>query len=177
MVKNSNSDSKAKSGRRKDSGEKYRVVLVIVDFPEGDSKALFYTCKYALQHKCRVSLLYVRPKFEANPLLFLGRATERQSRAFAEEYVQEVSAKVQKWGCSMPSVYMREGDVVQEVSLLLKEPDHHVALVVMSAKTFGATASALVKASSEKNKKAKGEFRPFVVVPNELSFSEVEKLV
>lgn len=166
-------NTKTKSSSVKNR-EKYRAVLVIVDFPSSDSKAMFYACRYALQHKCSVSLLYVRPKFEANPLLFLSRATERQSRAFAEEYVQEVSAKVQKWGCSTPSVYMREGEVVQEVSQLLAEPDNHIALVVMSAKTFAATASALVRAAGGKSK---SEIRPFVVVPNGLSFDEVEKLI
>ncbi len=167
-------DSKVKGANAKSVSGKYRVVLVIVDFPSHDSKALFYACRYALQHGCRISLLYVRPKFQANPLLFLGRATERQSRAFAEDYAQEVSAQVQKWGCSVPSVYMREGDVVQEVSQLLSEPEHHVALVVISAKTFIATSAALVKVSAGKNK---DQFRPFVVVPNGLSFDEVEKLI
>ncbi len=163
--------SKAASSSAK---EVYRVILVIIDFPKHATKALFYACKYAVQHKCKIALLHVRPRLDLNPLMFMRRANEKYSRTFAEEYLNEVSRQVVEWGCQLPALYMREGDTIQEVKKLLTEPNHYVSMVVMSDQQFIARASLLANASSDKNKAG---FRPFVVIPDRLSYDEVRLII
>ena len=164
----------SKRSKPSSTGEKIvrPVVLVVVDFPQPLTRALLYACRYASRRGCRLLLAHVRPRVDVNPLLFVRRAMGQRSRAFAEKYVQEVSAKVQEWGCSLPSFSMLEGDTIEEIDKLLAGRDHHIVKVVFSDRGFVALAS---------SKRGLGRFTslsrfPFVVVPQGLSQEEVEDL-
>ena len=160
------------------------VVLVVVDFPQPLTRALLYACRYASRRGCRLLLVHVRPRVDVNPLLFVRRALGQRSRAFAEKYVQEVSAKVQEWGCSLPSFSMLEGDTVEEIDKLLSDGDHRVVMAVLSDGGFVALSSSLLRSSS-RSRSVKGIFGgissvsrlPLVVVPQVLSQEEVEALL
>ena len=163
------------------------VVLVVVDFPQPLTRALLYACRYASRRDCRLLLVHVRPRVDGNPLLFVRRAMGQRSRAFAEQYVQEVSAKVQEWGCSLPSFSMLEGDTVEEIDKLLSDGDHRVVKMVLSDRGFVAISSSLLRSFPRSKDLQKGSSKgskggvlsrfPFVVVPQGLSQEEVEALL
>ena len=168
----------SKSSKRSSDGKGLRpVVLVVVDFPEPLTRALLYACRYASRRDCRLLLVHVRPRVDVNPLLFVRRALGKRSRAFAEQYVQEVSAKVQEWGCSLPSFSMLEGDTAEEIDKLLSEDDHRVAMVVVSFRGFvDLSASLRLRKGSVGTFSSMSRF-PFVVVPQGLSEEELEALL
>ena len=149
------------------------VVLVVVDFPQPLTRALLYACRYAAKHRCRLLLVHVRPRVDVNPLLFVRRALGQRSRAFAEKYVQEVSAKVQEWGGSLPSFSMLEGDALEEIDKLLSSVDHRVVMTVLSDAGFVGLSSSLLRPAARSSVSR----LPLVVVPNGLSQEEVEALL
>ena len=161
----------------------FPVVLVVVDFPQPLTRALFYACRYASRRGCRLLLVHVRPRVDVNPLLFVRRALGQRSRDFAEKYVQEVSAKVQEWGCSLPSFSMLEGDTVEEIDKLLSDGDHRVGLIVLSESGFVSLSSSLLRSVSRSQSSRGGgglsllSRFPFVVVPQGLSQEDVEGLL
>ena len=98
--------------------------------------------------------------------------------------MQEVSAKVQEWGCSLPSFSMLEGDTVEEIDKLLSDGDHRVALIVLSESGFVSLSSSLLRSVSRSQSRGGGgsicsllSRFPFFVVPQGLSQEDVENLL
>ena len=159
-----------------DSGatdDKEFTFLCVVDDSEELSQALRFSCARAKRVGGRVSLLYVIQPAEFMHWATVGELMREEGRQEAEELLSIISAIVQKRTGKMPSVYIREG-VLHEQLMELIEEEKGISLLVLGAATGtdgpGPLVSYLVQ-------KMAGRLRiPVTVVPGNLTDEEIDAI-
>lgn len=112
-----------------------RTFLCIVDESEELHHAVRYASRRAKHTGGRVALLYViEPVHEFRQWMAVGDLMAEERREQAEELLQVVSSVVQKLSGATPVVYIREGQLTEELMRLLRdEPD--ISILVLGAST------------------------------------------
>lgn len=111
-----------------------RTFLCVVDKSEEFGKALRFACRRAVSVGGRVALLYVLEPAEFQHWAAVGNLMREERRQEAEEMLQVVSTLVQKRTGQMPALYIREGDITEEILKLIDE-EKHISLLVLGAAT------------------------------------------
>ena len=149
------------------------VFLCVVDETEELWPALRFACRKANRMGARVGLLYVVEPAEFQHWLSVGDLMREERREEAEETIQLVATAVQKQTGKTPTLFIREGDVKDEL-LACVEEEKNVTLLVLGAATGpdgpGPLISYLVQ------KKAGGLRVPITIVPGCLTNDQIDSL-
>jgi len=109
-----------------------RVFLVVVDDSDEMGVALHFAALRAKHSGGRVALLYVIEPAEFQHWMFVGTLMQEEAREAAEHKVGEYSAQVQSVMDMLPIVYIREGNLQEQLMKLLKE-EPLISLLVLAA--------------------------------------------
>lgn len=109
-----------------------RTFLCVVDESEELHQALRYACRRARATSGRVALLYVIEPVEYQHWMAVGHLMAEERREQAEEMLQVVASVVQKLSGRTPVVFIREGDLTEQLSKLL-DAEHDLSILVLGA--------------------------------------------
>ena len=147
--------------------------LCVVDESEEMANALRFACRRATTTGRRVSLLYVIQPAEFQHWMAIGERMREEAREEAEELLQVVSSVVQKRTGKMPTCYIREGTIREEVVELINE-ETDIALLVLGAATGTDGPGPLITYLVEK---MAGQLRvPVTIVPGSLTEEEIDAI-
>jgi len=147
--------------------------LCVVDESEEMANALRFACRRATTTGRRVSLLYVIQPAEFQHWMAIGERMREEAREEAEELLQVVSSVVQKRTGKMPTCYIREGTIREEVVELINE-ETNIALLVLGAATGTDGPGPLITYLVEK---MAGQLRvPVTIVPGSLTEEEIDAI-
>lgn len=119
---------------REASNSSGRTFVCVVDESEELHQALRYACRRAKNTGGRVALLYVVEPVEYQHWMSVGHLMAEERREQAEELLQVVSSVVQKLAGTTPVIYIREGNLTEQLMHLLEsEPD--LSVLVLGAAT------------------------------------------
>ena len=155
-------------------GEEKRTFLCVVDESEELTQALRFACRRAKRSKGgRVGLLYIIQPAEFQHWMGVGDIVQEERREKAEEILQVVAAVVQKQTETMPEVYIREGDIHDELQKLIND-DVGIKVLVLGAATGDKGPGPLV---SHIVQKMSGKIRvPIVIVPGNLTDAQIDSI-
>jgi hypothetical protein len=121
----------------------------------------------------RVGLLRVVEPAEFQHWLAIGELMREERREEAEETIQLIATAVQKQTGKMPVLYIREGDVKDELLALIDE-EKSITLLILGAATGPDGPGPLVTYLVQK--KAGGLRVPVTIVPGNLSNDEIDAI-
>lgn len=150
-----------------------RTFLCVVDDSEEFGVALQFACRRASNTNGRIALLYVVQPAEFQHWMAIGERMREEAREEAQELLNVVANVVQKRTGKVPALYIREGEVREELLKLINE-DSEISLLVLGAATGtdgpGPLVSYLVQ-------KMAGKLRvPITVVPGSLTEDDIENI-
>lgn len=150
-----------------------RAFLVVVDQSEEMRAALRFACRRARNTGGRVALLSVTQPPEFQHWMFVGSLMQEEARLEGEQRLQQAAAAVNACSGAMPELFLREGDVREELFKLVAEDDG-ISVVVLAACAGTEGPGPLVEALTGKHA---GKLRvPVTIVPGDLSDSEIDGL-
>jgi nucleotide-binding universal stress UspA family protein len=150
----------------------HRVFLVVVDQSAELKLALRFAARRARATGGRVAMLYVTEPAEAE-WLGVGDIMREERRAEAEQRLQELSTQVQTLAGEMPILYVREGNVRDELLKLVDE-EPSVSILVLAADAGAGGPGPLVTALTGK---FAGKLHiPLAIVPGSLTEEEVDAI-
>jgi nucleotide-binding universal stress UspA family protein len=150
----------------------HRVFLVVVDQSAELKLALRFAARRARATGGRVAMLYVTEPAEAE-WLGVGDIMREERRAEAEQRLQELSTQVQNLSGEMPILYVREGNVREELLKLIDE-EPSISILVLAADAGAGGPGPLVTALTGK---FAGKLHvPLTIVPGSLSEEEVDAI-
>ena len=150
-----------------------RVFLVVVDDSEEMGVALRFAALRAKHSGGRVALLYVIEPAEFQHWMFVGTLMQEEAREEAEHKVGEYSSAVQEVTGQLPIVYIREGNLQNQLMKLLKE-EPLISLLVLAAADSNEGPGPLV--SSLTGDMVGGLPVPITVVPGTLSTEDLDRI-
>ncbi len=109
-----------------------RTFLCVVDETEELHQALRYACRRAKATSGRVALLYVIEPVEYQHWMAVGHLMAEERREQAEEMLQVVSSVVQKLSGTMPVIFIREGELTEQLMRLI-ETERDLSILVLGA--------------------------------------------
>jgi nucleotide-binding universal stress UspA family protein len=152
--------------------QKHRVFLVVADQSPELKVALRFAARRAKATGGRVAMLYVTEPAEAE-WLGVGEIMREERRAEAEHRLQELSTLVQDLSGDIPILYVREGDVREELLKLVDE-EPSISILVLAADTTTSGPGPLVTALTGK---FSGKVHiPLTIVPGSLTDGEVDAI-
>jgi nucleotide-binding universal stress UspA family protein len=150
-----------------------RVFLVVVDETQEMRAALHFASLRAKSTGGRVALLYVIEPTEFMHWMAAEDLSQEESRERAEEVMQNLSAKVNKWAGELPVLFLREG-MRDECVLELIEKEPAISILVLGAATGAKGPGPLVSALTGK---LMGKLRvPITMVPGNLSDEQIKAI-
>ncbi|MFQ5774131.1 MAG: universal stress protein [Kiloniellaceae bacterium] len=150
-----------------------RVFLVVVDETEEMKVALRFACRRARHTGGRVALLYVIEPADFQHWKAVGDLMREEARSEGEQVLQKLAAQVNELVGSIPVLYVREGNVKDELLRLLDE-EPSISILVLGANTGARGPGPLVSALTGK---LVGKLRvPLTIVPGNLSEEAVESI-
>jgi nucleotide-binding universal stress UspA family protein len=153
-----------------DTERKERVFLVVVDDSEEMPVALHFACRRARKSGGRVALLYVSSPADFQHWAAVGDLMRQEAREEGEQLLQKLAGEVQEWAGSFPILYIREGDVREElVNLIESEPT--ISILVLAAGTGSGGPGPII--TYLLGKKARQSRIPITIVPGNLSDDEL----
>jgi nucleotide-binding universal stress UspA family protein len=149
---------------------KERVFLVVVDDSEEMPVALHFACRRARSSGGRVALLYVSTPADFQHWAAVGDLMRQEAREEGEQLLQKLAAEVYEWAGSYPILYIREGDVREElVKLIESEPT--ISIMVLAASTGSGGPGPII--TYLLGKKARQSRVPITIVPGNLTDEEL----
>jgi len=147
--------------------------LCVVDDTPEMAAALRFACRRASRSGRRLGLLYVIEPAEFQHWMSVGELMQHERREEAEEMLQVVSRTVQMRTGETPALFIREGNLTDELMALIEE-DKSIALLVLGAATGTEGPGPLVTTLVQKKA---GQLRvPLTVVPGSLSEADIDAI-
>lgn len=155
-------------------GQEKRTFLCVVDESEELGQAVRFACRRAMRSKGgRVGLLYLIAPAEFEHWMGVSDLMREERREKAEELLQVVASVVQKQTGMMPEIYIREGNVTDELLNLINE-DLGIKVLVLGAATGSEGPGPLV---TQIVQKYLGKIRvPIVIVPGNLTDEQIDAI-
>lgn len=148
-----------------------RTFLCVVDESAELHQALRFACRRARNTGGRVALLYVIEPVEFQHWMAVAHLMAEERREQAEEMLQVVSSVVQKLSGSIPVVFIREGNLTEELTKLLESEDFSVLVLASPATSDGP--GRVVSYIMKRLAKLK---IPLTIVPGGLSDEEIDAI-
>lgn len=153
--------------------ESGRVFLVVVDDSEEMRAALRFACSRARNSGGRVALLRVVEPAEFQHFATIGNLMRAEARQEAEELLQRMAAEVNDFSGQLPVLYVREGNVREELIKLVAE-DPQISILVLAADAGPGGPGPLITALTGK---FIGKLRvPLTIVPGNLSDEQISAI-
>jgi nucleotide-binding universal stress UspA family protein len=150
-----------------------RVFLVVVDETEEMKVALRFACQRARRTGGRVALLYVIEPAEFQHWMAVEDLMREEARSEGEQLLQRLAAQVNELVGTIPVLYVREGNVRDELFKLLDE-EPRISILVLGANTGSRGPGPLVSALTGN---MIGKLRiPVTVVPGNLADDEIDSV-
>ncbi len=150
-----------------------RVFLVVVDETEEMKVALRFACQRARRTGGRVALLYVIEPAEFQHWMAVEDLMREEARSEGEQLLQRLAAQVNELVGTIPVLYVREGEVRDELFKLLDE-EPRISILVLGANTGSRGPGPLVSALTGN---MIGKLRiPVTVVPGNLADDEIDSV-
>lgn len=164
----------AGSGTEETAGARdERVFLVVVDDSDEMRVALHFACRRARRTGGRIALLHVTDRADFQHWASVGDLMRQEAREEGEQLLQSLSAEVLEWSGNYPVLYIREGDVREElVSLIEGEP--MISILVLAASGGQSGPGPII--TYLLGKKARQNRIPITIVPGNLSDEEILEL-
>ncbi|HEB79004.1 MAG TPA: universal stress protein [Rhodospirillales bacterium] len=147
--------------------------LCVVDESEELSQALRFACRRAVRTMGRVALLYACEPAEFQHWASVGDLMREERREEAEEMLHVVASVVKKHTGSIPVVFIREGDLTDELIKLIDE-EKKISLLVLGAATGPDGPGPLITHIVENM--SSGLRIPITIVPGSLTDEEIDAL-
>lgn len=153
-----------------DKEKKERIFLVVVDDSEEMPVALHFAARRARNSDGRVALLHVSSPADFQHWAAVGDLMRQEAREEGEQLLQKLAGEVQEWSGSYPILYIREGDIREElVNLIESEPT--ICILVLAASTGSGGPGPLI--TYLLGKKARQSRIPITIVPGNLTDEEL----
>ncbi len=150
-----------------------RFFLVVVDASKELRVALRFAAQRARKTGGRVALLSVLEPADFQHWMAVEEKMREERREEAERLLEKLGAEVTEITGDMPSLYVREGKVSDEILGLIKE-EPNISILVLGAGTDKKGPGPLVSSLAGK---LSGEFPvPITVVPGTLSDAQIDAL-
>lgn len=150
-----------------------RTFLCVVDDTPEFEKALRFACRRASHSGGRIALVYVMPPAEFQHWVAVGERMREEAREEAEEMLNVVSATVHQLTGKTPIVFIREGQVREEILNVLEEQTD-VSLLVLGAATGPEGPGPLVEYLVEK---MAGKLTvPVTIVPGNMDNAHIDEI-
>ncbi|OHC74348.1 MAG: universal stress protein [Rhodospirillales bacterium RIFCSPLOWO2_12_FULL_58_28] len=153
--------------------EEGRTFLCVVDNTEELSQALRFACRRAVRSGGRVALLYVIEPVEFQHWMAVGNLMREERREEAEEMINVVASVVQKRTGSTPVIFIREGNLTDELIKLIDE-EKEISVLVLGAATGAEGPGPII---SYLVGKMAGRLRiPITIVPGSLTDEQIDAI-
>lgn len=165
-------DTQVQSGKDKTADKKRssRTFLCVVDQSDEMAKALRFACSRAKRTDGRVALLSVIEPSDFQHWMFVGDLMQDEARQEAEEMLQVLSNVVVKRTGKTPVIFIREGQIKDQLMEIIKTED--VSVLVLGAATDTKDGPGPLTTSMLKSA---GEFPiPVTIIPGGLSDEEID---
>ena len=150
-----------------------RTLLCVVDNSDELSQALRFACRRAVNVGVKIALLYVIQPAEYQHWVAVGEKMREEAREEAEEMLQVVAKSVQNRAGFTPVLYIREGQLDEELIKLINE-EESISLLVLGASSGSDGPGPLV---SKLLRGLTGKLRvPVTVVPGSLSEEQIDAI-
>ncbi|MCK5547357.1 MAG: universal stress protein, partial [Rhodospirillaceae bacterium] len=147
--------------------------LCVVDDSEELSRAVRFSCRRAERVGGNVALVYIIQPAEFSHWVSVGDLMREEARQEAEDLMLGVSKGVQDCSGLTPTIYIREGNMAEELIDLIDE-EKSISLLVLGAAAGDDGPGPLISYFMEK---AAGKLRvPITVVPGNLSNEEIDSI-
>ena len=149
---------------------KERVFLVVVDDSEEMPVALHFASRRARTSGGRVALLHVTSPADFQHWAAVGDLMRQEAREEGEQLLQKLAREVYEWAGNYPILYIREGDVREElVNLIESEPT--ISVLVLAASPSSGGPGPII--TYLLGKKAPQSRIPITIVPGNLTDEEL----
>lgn len=155
------------------AGERRRVFLVVIDETAEMRAALRYACRRARSTGGQVALLRVVEPTELQSFAMIGNLMRAEAREDAEDLLHRLAAEVNACSHQVPVLYVREGDLREELLALIDE-EPSISILVLGAASGAGGPGPLVSAFA-------GRFIsqlrvPVTIVPGGLSNEQIDAI-
>ena len=153
--------------------EQDRVFLVVVDDNPEMRAALRFACMRAKSTGGRVALLRCLAPAEFQHWMGVGEIMREEARTLAEQLIADLSDFVVEISGQIPAVYLREGNVREELlALIAEEPS--ISILVLGAGGGKHGPGPLISYIAGKG--AASMRIPLTIVPGNLSDAEIDAI-
>ena len=153
--------------------EQDRVFLVVVDDNPEMRAALRFACMRAKSTGGRVALLRCLAPAEFQHWMGVGEIMREEARTLAEQLIADLSDFVVEISGQIPAVYLREGNVREELlALIAEEPS--ISILVLGAGVGKEGPGPLISYIAGKG--AASMRIPLTIVPGNLSDAEIDAI-
>ena len=150
--------------------QEHRVFLVVIDQSEEMRAALRFACRRARSTGGQVALLKVIEPAEHQQFAAIGNLMEAEARQEAEDLLQLLAGEVNACSGHVPVLYVREGDLRDQLIKLIDE-EPAISILVLAADPGPRGPGPLVTALTGKYI---GRLRvPLTVVPGNLTDEQI----
>jgi nucleotide-binding universal stress UspA family protein len=164
---------KTSSNNNNNKGQAPRVFLVVVDDTEEMQVALRFASMRAKKTGGRVALLYVVEPADFQHFAAIGDLMREEARSEGERILQELAQEVNRLTGAIPVLYVREGEVREQLFKLIDE-EPQISILVLGANTGSRGPGPLVAALTGK---FVGKLHiPITIVPGNLKDSEIDSI-
>jgi nucleotide-binding universal stress UspA family protein len=147
-----------------------RIFLVVVDDSEEMPVALKFASRRAKQTGGRVALFYVAEPADFQHWASVGDLMREEAREEGERLLQKLASEVLEWSGGYPVLYLREGDIREEL-ITLVEAEPSISILVLAASVGGGGPGPII--SYFLGKKARQNRLPITIVPGNLSDEQI----
>ena len=168
-------DKKTRSPAEKKTkpGPGDRTFLVVVDTSDELRAALRFACRRVARAGGTVALFHVVPQSEFHHFAAIGELMDQEARTEAERLLQQIAADVHRQTGTFPSLYIRQGDPLEQLMEVLDE-ESGISVLVLGAGIGGEGPGVIVSALSGK---LAGKISiPVTIVPGALSDERIDAL-
>jgi len=150
-----------------------RTFLVVVDRSDELKAALRFACRRVARAGGTVALFHAVPQSEFHHFASIGELMDQEARTEAERLLQQIAAEVHRQTGKFPSLYIRQGDPLEQLLEVLEE-EPRISVLVLGAGTGSEGPGLIVSALSGQ---LSGQISiPVTIVPGNLSDERIDAL-
>lgn len=148
-----------------------RTFLVVVDKSAEFQAALRYACRRVLRTRGSIALFRAVPPTEFQHFSTVGELMDHEAKTEAERLLQQVAADVHRQTGQFPSLFIRQGEVLQQLQAVIAE-NPAISMLVLGAGTGNEGPGPIVSALS--GKLAGKIMIPVVIVPGDMTPEQID---
>ena len=153
------------------SSDDARTFLVVVDKSAEFVAALRYACRRVIRTHGSIALFRAVPPTEFQHFSTVGELMDHEAKTEAERLLQQVAADVHRYTGQFPSLYIRQGEVLQQLQAVIAE-NPAISMLVLGAGTGTEGPGPIVSALS--GKLAGKIMIPVVIVPGDMTPEQID---